>query len=392
MATVLPQILSFQREAVAFAVAEASYGVEVKPGVTHQVLIAGDGNVAQNRGFIPDPQRRNTYSALPDSPGRYEAGTASLPMLIKPRALGTAPDGSVLLKALFGRETIVGGTSVKYHPLRIGDLRQTVTLWIKDGHFVYRCLGWIPTRGTFPVRADNSEESLGRVNLEGSFAELKWTGTDEMAAAAAGAATALTVKDAKKYSIDSYIKIGANDNAGAGYRVTAINYGTNVLTITPGLTGAVAIDELVTPWLPTGTENGVIVNGNLGAVTRGGSSLPLMSGEITFEFPVKVLNEEKNGQLFATRFASTNIRNVNANVTVLFDANAGKWWYDVRTGALGDLVCNWGDTAAARYKLTAKNQLLTAPQVSGGEERLVQLNGKAFASTAYDDELELLLD
>lgn len=392
MATVLPQILSFARESVAFAKAEASFGVEVKPGVNDMILMAGDGSVSQNLGFISDPQRRNSYSALPDITGRYDAGAISFPMLIKPRAAGTPPDGGVLLKGLFGRETIVAGTSVKYHPLRTSDLRQTHTLWIKDGHFLYRALGVVLTKGTFPIKADNSEEALGRVNFEGSFAELKWTGTDEVAAVAAGGATAVTVKDAKKFSVGSYVYFGAsNDNGGVGYLVSAVNYGTNVLTI-PALTTGVAVDDLVRPWLPVGVENGTPVSGNLGAVTRGGTSLPLMSGEITYEFPVKVMNEEKNGQLFATRFASTGIRNVQANISVLFDANAGRWWYDVRNGVQADLVCNWGATAAQRYKLTAKNQLLTAPQVSGSEERLIQLNGKAFASTSYDDELELLLD
>ena len=67
---------------------------------------AGDGTVTQNRGFIPDPQRRNTYSPLPDIAGRYEPGTVSFPMLIKPRAAGTAPDGGQLLEIdAFGRES-----------------------------------------------------------------------------------------------------------------------------------------------------------------------------------------------------------------------------------------------------------------------------------------------
>ena len=392
MATVLPNILSFARESLVFAKAETTALTEIKVTTADQILMAGDGSVAQELGFIPDPQRRNTYSPLPDIAGRYNPGTVSFPMLIKPRAAGTAPDGGQILKALFGRETIVGATSVTYAPLRTIDSRQSMTVWVKDGHFVYRCIGTVFSKGTFPVSAGNSEEALGRVALEGSFAELRWTGTDEMASGAASAATALTVKDAKKYTVGSYIKIAANDNGGAGYQVTAVDYGTQILTITPGLTAGVNADDLVAPWLPTGSENGVIVHGRLGTVTRGGVSLPLMSGEISFEFPVKFMNEEKNGQDFATRFANAGIRAIGANVTVLFDANAGKWWYDVKTAVKADLVCNWGTASAARYKLTAKNQQLSAPQVSGGEERLVQLNGKAFASSSYDDELIMVLD
>lgn len=392
MATVLPNLLSFARESLVFAKAETTALTEIKVTTADQILMAGDGSVSQNLGFIPDPQRRNTYSMLPDIPGRYEPGAVSFPMLIKPRAAGTAPDGGQILKALFGRETLVASTSVTYAPLRTSDTRQSLTVWVKDGHFVYRCIGTVFTKGTFPVKADNSEDALGRVGLEGVFAELRWTGTDEMAAGAALGATALTVKDAKKYTVNSYIKIATNDNAGAGYQVTAVNYTTNVLTITPGLTAAVLLDDLVAPWLPVGSENGKIVHGRLGAVTRGGVSLPLMSGEIGLDFPAKMLNEEKNGQDFATRFAIAGNRAVTANVDVLFDANAGKWWHDAKTGVQADLVCNWGTVAGERYKLTAKNQLLSAPSVSGGEERIVALQGKAFASSAYDDELVMVLD
>jgi hypothetical protein len=398
MATVLPNILAFARESLVFAKAETTFATEVKPTAADQVLMAGEGSVSQNRGFIADPQRRNTYSPLPDIAARYEPGSISFPMLIKPRTPGTAPDGGQLLKALFGRETIVASTSVKYHPLRTSDTRQSLTVWVKDGHFVYRCLGTVLTKGSFPIAAGNSEEALGRVALEGTFAELRWTGTDELAATLNTGATTFTAKSAKKFTIGSYVGFRAasgatNDNSGAGYQITAVNYGTNVCTFTPALAGTgLAADDLIYPWLPTGSENGVIVHGRLGDVTRGGVSLPLMSGEIVYEFPVKLMNEEKNGQNFATRFATAGIRSVTANVNVLFDANAGSWWYDVSQAVQADLICNWGTASGARYKLTAKNQLLSAPQVSGNEERIVALNGKAFASSSYDDELELLLD
>lgn len=392
MPTVLPTILSMGREGQAWALAEVTYGVEIKPTTTSQFLLAGDSTVQQNRGFIPDPQRRNTYSARPQIAGRYEPGTISFPVLIKPRAAGVAPDAKALLKALIGRETIVASTSVTYNLLRIQDTRQSLTMWVRAGHFIYRALGVILTKGTFPIKADNSEEALGRCNFEGTFSEMKWTGTDEMAAVAAIAATSLTVKDDKKFTVGSYIKIADNDNAGLGYQVTAINYGTNILTITPGLTAAVALDALITPWAPTGSETGVIVHGRHGVVTRGAVSLPLMGGEITLEFPVKIANEEKNGLDFASRFINTGERTVMASMEALFDANGAKWFHDVTTSTAADLVCNWGNAVAARYSLTVKNQLIESPQVTGTEEQIVQINGKGASSVAFDDELTMVFN
>lgn len=392
MATVLPTLLAFGRECVVFAKAETTALVEIKPTTADQILMAGDGSVAQELGFITDPQRRNTYSRLPDIPGRYEAGTLSFPMLVKPRAVGTAPDGGQVLKALFGRETIVGATSVTYNLLRISDIRQSMTVWIKQGHFVYRCIGTVFTKGAFPIKADNSEDALGQVKLDATCAEVRWTGTDELASATAAVDTTITVKDARKFTIDSYIEIGALTNTAAGFKVTGVNYSTNVVTITPAVGGIVAIDSLVKPWLPVGSENGTIVHGRFGTVTRDGNTLPLMSGEIGLDFPVKIMNEEKNGQDFASRFATTGTRMVNADVQVLMDANATKWFYDGKVGVLGDFICNWGTVSGQRFKLTVKNQLLSAPAISGSEELLVDLKGKGFATTAYDDEMTLVLD
>jgi hypothetical protein len=392
VATVLPTLLAFGRESVVFAIEETVTLVETKPTTTSQILMAGDGSVSQELGFIPDPQRRNTYSALPDIPGRYDAGALSFPMLVKPRALGVAPDGGQVLKNLFGRETIVGGTSVTYNLLRTTDIRKSETVWIKNGHFLYRCIGTVFTKGAFPIKADNSEDALCQVKLDATCAEVRWTGTDELAVITAAIDTTITVKDARKFTVDSYIEIGAQTNTGAGFKVTAVNYTTNVLTITPAVGAVVAVDALVKPWIPVGSENGTIVHGRFGAVTRGGETLPLMSGEIGLDFPVKMMNEEKNGQDFASRFATANIRTVNADVQVLFDANAAKWFYDGKQGVLADMVCNWGTVAAQRVRITAKNQLLSAPAISGAEERVIDLKGKAFASTAYDDEITMVLD
>jgi hypothetical protein len=64
----------------------------------------------------------------------------------------------------------------------------------------------------------------------------------------------------------------------------------------------------------------------------------------------------------------------------------------VSASVAADVVCNWGDTAAARYQITVKNQLIESPTVNGTEEQLVSLNGKGAASTAYDDEMTLVFN
>lgn len=392
MPTILPNLLAFDRDTLLFVVPETTFGVETKPGVTNQVLLATEGTIKQSRGFIPDPQRRNTLSMLNRFAGRFEDGQGNLTFLVKPSGtLGTVPEGAPLLKSLFGREIITPATKIEYFLLRTTDTRPSLTIWFKIGHFVYRALGTLCNKGRFPLKADNSTDALCQCALDILFAELRWTGTDEMAVAAIAAATALTVKNAKKFTLGGYIKIAANDNAGAGYNITAINYATNVLTITPGLTAAVAIDDVVAPWLPVGTEAGTPVHGRLGSATRGGITLPLLSGEISLDNKLDMLNEEKNGLDYPNRFAQPEARSVQANAEMYFDANSALHFYDAQQQVRGDLVFPWGTTAASRVKITAKNQEIDMPDISG-TKKVLKLTGQAFASAAFDDELVMLFD
>lgn len=392
MPTVLPSILANERETVVFAKKETTFGVGVKPSATDQVLVTGEVDPFQNLGFIADQQRRNTYSEISEFAGRYEPGELTLPIYVKPSgSAGTAPEGDVLFEALFGRKVTTGGVSVEYLPLRLSDTRPSLTVWVKKGHFVYMCWGTLINRGRFPLRADNSDEALSRCEFGGIFTELRWTGTDELGVAIAGPGptTTFTAKDARKFTVGSFIKIGADDNSGAGFEVTAVNYSTNVVTISPGISGSVDVDTLITPWLPAGTEAGEPVHGRLGSATRGGVSLPLLSAEVTYEHPLKLLNEEKNGKDFADRFVHTGKRSVAVTAEIYFDANASRFFYDAKTNVKADMVFPWGTVAGKTITLTTKNVRLSAPRVSGGEEKIERLEGKAFASSSFDDEVVL---
>ena len=393
MATVLPNLIAFDRECLLFAKEETTFGTEIKPTAADQVLIAGDGSMSQARGYITDAQRRDTLSQITRIAGRFEPGTCSLPVYLKPSGvLGTKPEGAALLKALFGREVVTASTKVEYFLLRLIDTRPGLTLWLKKGHTVFRGIGCIINEGRFPLRAGNQDDAVGQVAYSGLIGEVRWTGTDELAANAASAATSLTVKDAKKFTVGSYIKVAANDNGGAGYQVTAVNIGSNLLTITPGLTGAQSTDDVVSPWLPTGSELGSPVHGRLGLATRGGVTLPLTGGEMVLRNNIKFLNEEKNGLDFPTRFVHGQARQVDVNAEVYFDANQSRFFHDAQQTVRADVAFPWGNTPAFRYTLTAKNVEINPPELSGNEEKILRLNGQAFASAIFDDELVMLFN
>lgn len=396
MATVLPQTLATDRESLLFAIKETTFGTGVKPTATSQILLASEVNPQQNRGFIEDAQRRNTLSRLSRIGGRFDPGAVSFTTYIKPEGnLGEKPECAVLLEALMGREEVNASTDVRYKLLRVTDTRPSLTLWIKQGHFVYMCWGSLLTQGRFPIQAGNNAESIAQAEFTIAFAELRWTGTDELLTAIDGTTTPVTtipVKDASKFSVGSYIQFPGNDNAGAGFEVTAVDTTLDELTVTPGVDTLEAIDSLVTPWVPTGSEIGSTVHGRLGAATRGGVSLPFLTGEITLANAVKLLNEEKNGLDFADRFIHSTARDVTTTLDVYFDANAPKFFFENKTQVQADVTVPIGDAAGKRVQYLLKNVEIDAPSISGGEEKILQVSGPAFASATFDDEFEIVFD
>lgn len=401
MAFILSDNIALDRESVGWIKKQTVFGTEVKPAAANQFLIAGEGSIVQQQGFIEDAQRRNTHSALKRFGGRFEAGRAEIPIYIKPSGtLDVPPEASEFLEGLFGREVITASTKVEYLLSRVSDIFPSYTLWVKNGHFVYRCIGLIVEQGTFPLRANNSPESLSQVRAICTFAEMRWTGTDlaNETIPSTPAQTDLTVEDARKFTVGSYIQkrdqstLVVDDNSGAGFQVTAVNYTTNVLTISPGITDVNTGDQ-IEPWTPANAaEVGDPIHGRLGAATLGGVTLPLLSGEISLVNNFKVLNEEKNGLQFANRFLRRIMREVRVRAEVYFDANTSRYFHSSRNQVQANLVFPWGDTATKRFTVTVKNVEFNTPAIAGGEEKRMTLEGKGFATSAFDDELAGLFD
>lgn len=389
----LPDLIAFDREAQGWAVKETAFATEVKPASANQFFIVGEVSPKQQLGFIEDQQRRNTFSQTARFAGRHEPGAARIPFYVKPAALGVAPEGRAFFEGLFGRETITASTKVDYLLQRTVDTLLSYTVWIKTSHFVYRLLGAIVDKGTFPLKADNSNEALSQCLCDLIFSELRWTGTDDANQTIGGTPQAtLIVLDAKKFTVNSFVEVGAQTNGGVGFQITAINYATNTITLSPTIAN-VAIGHRVKPWTPAAiAEVGSPIHGRLGSATIGGVNMPIVGGEIMLENNLKMLNEEKNGLNFANRAVRKSVRKVSVKAEVYFDANQARFFFNAANQVRGDFIFPWGATAAARWRLTAKNVEFDAPDVGGSEEKILTLNGQAFASSAPDDELAGLLD
>jgi len=163
---------------IVYAAREAGgFGVASYPAGTDVVLVTGDGSFTQPRSKAEDLQSRPTLSRLPGTMGPYEVGAFNFPCYLKPSGIiATAPKGGQFLKALFGKETVIGGTSVTYSLAGIDDALESLTIVYKHGHIVYFVFGALVQEGNLPIEAGLSDSAIGSMTLSGEFLRMKTAG------------------------------------------------------------------------------------------------------------------------------------------------------------------------------------------------------------------------
>lgn len=387
----LTQVVAFDDDTQLYVIKEDSYATEKKPTSTSQVLTTGIGSIMQERGHIEDKQRRYTRSQFSRVQGRFEPSQLDASIWTKPSGVaGTKPEHAALMESLLGREVVTGGTKVEYKPDLITSAVVSLTVWARIGHTLFRGIGLVLEEGTFPLKADNSDESVASLSFKARFAKMQWTGTDYVATAiGGGGSTSLVVNDASKFDAGGYLIIDGNDNSGAGHLVNSVNYGTNTLTLNASIAN-VAQFGLVKPWIPAAYELGAPVHGRWGLATRAGGNLPLLSASVTYKSPAEIPFDEKNGQDYPTRVYRVGKREVDVTIEIIDDAIASKYFREARQNTLGDIVLPWQDesnTAGQRIRTYLNDVRIAQPKLGGNTRKGMTLTGKAYASVAGDDEM-----
>ena len=163
---------------IVYAKAETGgLGVANYPAGTDVVLVIGDGSFKQIRSKSEDLQFRPTLTRLPGISGPWGVGDYSFPCYIKPSGnLGIAPKAGQFLKAGWGKETIVGATSVTYSPGGIDDPLRSLTIIYKHGHIVYFIFGALVGGMELPIEAGLTDSAIGSAIFSGQFLRQKIAG------------------------------------------------------------------------------------------------------------------------------------------------------------------------------------------------------------------------
>ena len=373
--------------------AEATYD-------TQQAIAATDAVDLVDMQFTPEKvlTEINSHVGTGSYQGEVEGQTGgkwTATCDFMPTTAGTAPDIGPALKAAFGDETIVGGTSVTYD-FNDSDTVQTLQLVIYGGDEFYEVVtgAWVEQ-----LTIDAVQNQVPRMTFSGGFAGYgNLRGAPSTTGSNASAATTINMATGDGYKLanvgaGAYIKFGSEDNGGAGYKVTSVTAST--IVITPGLANTVGVATAVTPLVPSQTLVGTRISAGIEhAMTIDAVSMGFVSAKYTIATGIKALDRAASSSR-PTRVFRTGGRIVDAELDTYFldEMSEILGAAHASTQVLRDVAVRLGpNTAASRAILNTDKTLFKVQPIAlpDAEVAMAKLIGRARQNSAANDEFSLV--
>lgn len=376
---------------------------------TPEAFVATDAISPEKGGFKIDPVTNfepkkecsgtftNQGAFRTDYGGKWSSGQ----MLIKPIALGTAPDIGQMIEAAMGLETATPATSVVYtlsDTLAVIGMQAAINIaaqlqHVMSGAYVEEMTIEIPQRG------------LPTFQFSGQFAGFGWAYADVIGATAlATGETHVHLANASRGCLGPGAVVQFVDDtgtAGAGYTITAVDNtaGSATATFSPGLVGAgESAGGAIIPLVPAQTVGGTAITGVSAALTVGGVSLGFISAKFTLKTGIVPRVESGYGGGYISGIFRGGERSIEGELKFyLLDSNAG--WTPMVGGAhepiLRAIALRVGaDTAGSHMHVNVPNARLDVAQIDlPGSEMVtgtMKLIGQQSAAAA--DEFALTFD
>lgn len=216
------------------------------------------------------------------------------------------------------------------------------------------------------------------------------TGTSELTANAAAAATAISVTDASLFEVGGYIQAGADNNTNDGYQVTAIDEGLNTIDITPALVVGASLGDAVGPLIPDLSTAGSSQTGIAGSITLAGNTLCMTDGSVTITSEYGSQQDKFGVQSYDVNPVLTD-RRVNATFTLYGRRSNLTAFVNAARIGTEPLVVTSGDTAPNRFEVSIPQFQIEVDNLDIPETEFVTLTltGKGLIS-AGNDELSVI--
>lgn len=170
--------------------------------------------------------------------------------------------------------------------------RNTVSIWMKNDHLVTFGSGGVVTATQFGM----SNEGGQTVDVTVQFRRMGWCGRSFVSGTPSG--QVLTVADengepaAMAYTVGGYIRntTQKDDNSGAGYRITAVDYDAGTITVNGSISGWDDGDQL-DAWLPSASPIGNTIESRSARVFIDGKTGKVREGSLSIGTPTEFLYE-----------------------------------------------------------------------------------------------------
>ena len=352
-----------------------------------------------------DEDRRFTSaqrSLLEVVEGNYKhEWSASIELL--PRGGALPPDARQFLRCGFGSETI-GGSSVTYglSAAQTGPL--PFQLWCENAGLLGRM-----AKGCFveELKFAVANDSYPMFDASGFFAVYAEAGRATATANIATAATSFTptpTNDHWKFDVDAIIQIGTDNNSGTGYRITAINRTSGLITFSPALAGAGGSAQVL-PYTPfafgaSGSgAGGSPIPTFRNTATIGGVSLLFAGCDVSIKHNWSEVRPVGN-QSFAD--ANPGYREVSGTIKGWGRATELRQFAYAKSSPgtavnRQTFVLTMGDTAVGSFRavMTINNMQLNMSGIdtSNDQEGLLEIPFKCFPTTSTaENEIQLVTD
>ena len=374
--------IAYANQEQMFAVLETTAGQLKKPAASNRMYSVGPVDFGQEGEFLEDEQIRETASQLPSILGRTMPGEFSFDTYVKPNGTpGQKPEHAALFEALMGAETEYGNRVEYTLALEVPSL----SVWVKKGHTAYAFRGATIEGAGFGIAGD----AISLISWSGKYMRQIQAGT---AYTTKVTGTVLTMEPggALRYNEGAFIKVGSDNNGGAGFKILNIQPTINKMTLngSPSVAGV----RLVTPWWPSvGTEYGKPGHGKLGIVRVGGTQCIVLSANVNMVNNIKYYIDEKNDVMTAERYGRPTKREIDGTLALYFTKAGASYAYKAEYQVNDELIIPVGKKDGYIMELQIPKAEYRTPKLSGDEEFQEDIPFKAVASSGnLDSELKIV--
>jgi hypothetical protein len=340
--------------------------------------------VNQTPDFTDSEEVRNSRDVLTRFQDRFKPGEWEIPMYARPSgSAGTAPMASSIYEAFFGVKTVNGGTSVVYSQ---AIEKPSLSIWIQNDHTVF----W--ARGATVSKLEPELVNTGafKIMCTGQFMEQGWVGTDNLNGGEPISETNIVVDDAKKFKAGGKVQFKdvstgtVYNNSGSGYTISSSTPATETVVISPGLEIALDDDDIIQPFLPSGTVSGNPVESRKGKANVDSVDTPIKTLKFEINDPAQYLEDEITLTEYPDSYVEAT-REITGEMAIYFRENDVKFFYDGQNNSVIPLKMISGTTAGSIVEFLLPYASVEVPSAEEDDPTMsLSMNFTATGSTGED--------